>query len=295
MLARIFAGGPWFLVHLGLILAVITLVTSTERKFHEHTRYRWFVLQGVVNWVGFEMIRSFIPVLGTMGFVANTQAGQAWLIQPVSIFSIYGLGLIILLTNFALAQVGLALIDRRWPVEDAVPVDVRSTRRWAAGVGIGLAAWIGLSLTILGSAPQNAPTVRVAALQPGFPEPAHIDPGTPQDLRVQTLLALGREAAGQGAKVLFTPELGMAIDPQREYTSDFKALTAETGAYAFYLRIGHASGLSQRSGAPDASGPIPASLRQDSPRTRRAQSHLLRRLSCLRYAVGPPRDRDLHG
>jgi apolipoprotein N-acyltransferase len=179
------------------------------------------------------MIRSFIPVLGTMGFVANTQASQAWLIQPVSIFSIYGLGLIILLTNFALAQVGLALIDRRWAVDDAVPVDVRSTRRWAAGVGIGLAAWIGLSLIILGSAPQNSPTVRVAALQPGFPEPAHVDPSTPQELRVQTLLALGREAAGQGAKVLFTPELGMAIDPQREYTSDFKALTADTGAYAF--------------------------------------------------------------
>ena len=49
MLARVFAGGPWFLVHLGLILALITLVTSTERKFHERTRYRWFVLQGVVN------------------------------------------------------------------------------------------------------------------------------------------------------------------------------------------------------------------------------------------------------
>ncbi len=233
MLARIFAGGPWYLVHLGLIIAVISLFLDTERRFHEHTRYRWFVLQGVVNWIGFEVIRSFIPFFGTMGFVANTQASQAWLIQPVSVFSIYGLGLIIMLVNFALAQVGLALFDRKWPLDDAVPVDLRSARRWVAGVGIGLAAWIGLSLIILGSAPQNAPTVRVAALQPGFPAPAHIDSSTPQELRVQTLLALGRDAAGQGAKVLFTPELGMAIDPQTEYTSDFKALTAETGAYAF--------------------------------------------------------------
>jgi apolipoprotein N-acyltransferase len=233
LLARIFAGGPWFLVHLGLFIAGIFLLISTERTFHERTHYRWFVLQGAVYWVGIEMIRSFIPFLGTMGFVANTQAGQAWLIQPVSIFGIYGLGLMIMLTNFALAQAGLAWFDQKWPLDDAVPVDPRSARRWLAGVGIGLAAWIGLSLIILGSAPQDAPTLRVAALQPGFPEPAHVDQSTPQELRVQTLLAEGREAAGQGAKVLFTPELGMAIDPQVEYTQEFKALTTETGTYAF--------------------------------------------------------------
>ncbi len=233
MLARIFAGGPWYLVNMGLIIGVIALLLSTGRPFHERTRYRWFVLEGAVTWVGIEMIRSFIPGLGTAGFVAYTQASQTWLIQPVSIFSVYGLGLIILLANYALAQAGLMLFDRKWPAADAVPVDPRSTRRWLAGIGLGVAAWIGLSLIILSTAPQNAPTIRVAALQPGFPEPAHIDKSTPQELRVQTLLALGREAAGQGAQVLFTPELGMAIDPQTEYTSDFKALTAETGAYAF--------------------------------------------------------------
>ena len=233
LLARVFAGGPWYLVHMGLIIGVISLLIHTERTFHERTRYRWFVLEGAGTWVGFEMIRSFIPGLGSTGFVAYTQASQAWLIQPVSIFSIYGLSLIITLANFALAQAGLMLFDRKWSTDDAVPVDPRSSKRWVAGVGMGLAAWIGLSLIILGSAPQNAPTVRVAALQPGFPEPAHIDTSTPQELRVQTLLALGREAASQGAKVLFTPELGMAIDPQVQYTQEFKTLTAETGAYAF--------------------------------------------------------------
>ncbi|GEM_PF-3505826 len=40
------------------------------------------------------MIRGFIPILGTWGFVANTLYSQPWLIQPVSIFSIFGLGLL---------------------------------------------------------------------------------------------------------------------------------------------------------------------------------------------------------
>jgi len=40
--------------------------------------------------VGFEMVRAtFIPLVGTSAFVGYTQATQAWVIQPVSIFSVY--------------------------------------------------------------------------------------------------------------------------------------------------------------------------------------------------------------
>ena len=234
MLARVFAGGPWFIVHLGLFIAVISFFLNTERKHHHLTGMRWFVLYGVLSWVAFEAIRNFIPFMGTMGFVANTQASQAWLIQPVSIFSIYGLGCMIILVNFTLAQALIAVVDRRWLPEDAVTVDPVRNRRWLIGTGIALAVWIGLSLIILNTAPKDAPTIRVAALQPGFPEPAHVDPDTPQELRVRTLLEQGYEAADQGAQVLFTPELGMAVDPQVNYTQEFKNLAVETGTYAFW-------------------------------------------------------------
>jgi apolipoprotein N-acyltransferase len=180
------------------------------------------------------MIRTFIPMMGTMGFVAYTQASQTWLIQPASIFGVYGLGLLMMLVNYALAQSLFVALDRRWLPTDAIAVDARRSRRWLTGVGVGLAAWIGLSLIILGAAPQDAPTVRVGLLQPGFPAPAHIDTQTPQELRVQTLLEQGREAAQQGAEVLFTPELGMAVDPQVEYSDEFKALATESGTYAFW-------------------------------------------------------------
>ena len=105
-------GAPIWLLHMGLLVAILTFFTSGERKFHRQTNFRWFVLQGLAAWVGFEMIRYFIPFLGTMGFIANPLAGQAWLIQPVSIFSIYGLNLLVVLVNLTLAQSVMAWIDR---------------------------------------------------------------------------------------------------------------------------------------------------------------------------------------
>ena len=46
-LYRIFGipDAPFFFKHMGLLIAVFTFFTSTERKFHELTRYRWFILQ----------------------------------------------------------------------------------------------------------------------------------------------------------------------------------------------------------------------------------------------------------
>lgn len=46
----------------------------------------------------------FIPLIATSAFIGYTQATQAWLIQPVSIFSVYGLNLVILFFNYTLAQ-----------------------------------------------------------------------------------------------------------------------------------------------------------------------------------------------
>ena len=71
-------------------------------------------MQGVVGWVGFEMIRAtFIPLVATSAFIGYTQATQAWVIQPVSIFSVYGMNIVIMLVNYALAQGLIAWFDRK--------------------------------------------------------------------------------------------------------------------------------------------------------------------------------------
>jgi len=237
-LARIFGDeAGFFFKYLGVWIAIITFFLHKERKFHELTQYRWFILQGIISWVGFEMIRTFIPLLATNAFVGYTQAKQAWLIQPVSIFSIYGLNLVIMLVNFSLAYWVIAWFDHRWPMKDIVIFNHYSAKRWL-GITVGIVLfWIGLSFFILFSAPEDTPTIRVAALQSNFPQAAHVDSETPPEQRFQVLTEQIHEAAEQGAEVIFTPEMGLAFDPQVEHTEELKDLAAETGAYLFITYV----------------------------------------------------------
>ena len=240
-LYRIFGipDAPFYLKHMGLLVAGITFLTSSERKFHELTQYRWFILQGLAAWVGFEMIRSFIPFLGTMGFSANPLAGQAWLIQPVSIFSIYGLSLLVSLVNFALALVLLHWIDRKWVIDGVVPVDGRATRRWAWGTVSTLGVWVVLSLIIYGQVPGETQTIRVAALQMDLEEPGHQVDDVVQEERMQLLTLQMHEAASQGAEVIFVPEMAFGFNPQKKYSAELRAVTAETDAYLFFTYAYH--------------------------------------------------------
>jgi apolipoprotein N-acyltransferase len=234
-MARLFGTGfgPIF-TFLGVLIAILAYFTNRERKFIERTRYRWFILQGVISWVGFEMIRAtVIPLVATSAFIGYTQATQAWVTQPVSIFSVYGLNLVIMLVNFALAQGAMAWFDHRWQPEDVVPVNGRATRNWLIITGGILVVWIGISLVILGSAPKDAPTVRVAALQPNYAKPAFQDEAVTSQMRFDDFAGWARQAARQGARIIYTPEMAFNFDPQVEYTAEFRALSDETGAYIF--------------------------------------------------------------
>lgn len=230
---------PVLIQNMGLLVAIVIFFTSSERRFNELTGYRWFILQGLAAWVGFEMIRSFIPVLGTMGFAANPLAGQAWLIQPVSIFSIYGLNLLVVLVNFALAQVIMHWMDRKWKFEDVVAVDGRSTRRWAWGTLLAVAVWVGLSLVIYNQKPEGTQTVRVAALQMDLEEPGHVVDEAVQAERMELLTAQVHEAATQGAEVIYVPEMAFGFDPQEKYTAELRALTAETNTFLYFTYAYH--------------------------------------------------------
>lgn len=234
-LARLFGTefGPFF-TYLGVLVGIMAYLTYRERAFIERTRYRWLVLQGVVGWVGFEMVRAtFIPVIATSAFIGYSQATQAWLIQPVSIFSIYGLNIVIMLVNYALAQGAIAWYDRRQSLQVEPRLDVHFARNWFAAAGLILAVWIGISLVILNSAPEDAPTIRVAALRANYPLPAHRDKVNTSQVRFETFARQARQAAAQGAQVLFTSEMMFNFDPQLEFTEAFRTIAKETGAYIF--------------------------------------------------------------
>jgi apolipoprotein N-acyltransferase len=201
-----------------------------NRQFHESTKYRYFVLEGIFGWVGFEMIRSFIPLVRMHGFIGHMVHTQPWLIQPVSIFGIYGLNLIIILVNYALAQGAFALIDRRWQWHDVPEFSKRLVSRWLVGAGAALVVWVTISLIMLGGAPKDPETVRVAAVQSGIPVPAHWPPDQPQEERLQNLMEQTRVAAQQGAQLVVWPELGVGFDPQVEHTDELRGLAADTDA-----------------------------------------------------------------
>ncbi|MBN1402665.1 MAG: hypothetical protein JXA74_17625 [Anaerolineae bacterium] len=219
-----------------LLIPVIALVKDWlgargNRQFHELTRYRWFVLEGVFGWVGFEMIRSFIPLIRTYGFIGHTVHTQAWLIQPVSVFSIYGLDLLIMLVNYGIAQGILALLDRGRAWDGAPKVDALLSRRWLIGIGAALLVWVALSLIMLSGTPTNAPTVRVAGVSHDFHTAGHIDTEASQTVRLASLVEQTRLAAQEGAELVIWPELAIGFDPRVEHRDEIVSLVRETQAH----------------------------------------------------------------
>ncbi len=238
-LASMFGGSPAARVIQIVVLVIIMVQVFTlpgVRRFHEQTNYRWFMLQGVADWVGFEMIRSFIPPINTHAFIAQTMYTQPWMLQPISIFSIYGLGILLTLINFALAQGALTIFDGKWRLDEMPLLNRQTTLRWLAGAGVGLAVWVGISFVILSAAPKDAPTIRVAAIQHNYPQPGHQDTVESQALRLEALGQQARAASGQGAQLIVMPELGVGFDPQEEHSAELTGLAAETDAY---LLIGY--------------------------------------------------------
>jgi apolipoprotein N-acyltransferase len=235
-LARLFGTqfGPLF-TYLGVLVAILIYFVNRERGFIERTHYRWMVLQGVVGWVGFEMVRAtFIPVIATNAFIGYTQATQAWIIQPVSIFSIYGMNMVIMVANYSVAQAAISIYDsRRTEYASAVKVDPHLARNWAVAGGILVAAWIGTSLFLYHQAPRDPETVRVASLRANFDLPAHRDQVNTAEIRFDKFKEQAYQAASQGAQILFTSEMAFNFDPQEDYTEEFRAIAAGTDTYIF--------------------------------------------------------------
>lgn len=223
----------FFFTYLGVWIAVLNLLIAKDRHFQEITGYRWLVPFGVFSFVGFEMVRAtFIPLVATSAFIGYTQAKQAWLIQPVSVFSVYALDLLIMLVNYSVALAAIAWFDKRWKSTEIAPVGGRMARQWLGIAGVALVAWIGLSVIMFDRA-ADQPKVRVAALRPNFPLPAFQDEVNTSQIRFDTFAAQAREAAAQGAKILYTPEMMFNFDPQQEFTDEFRAVAKRTGAYVF--------------------------------------------------------------
>lgn len=229
----VFKGTGSFMAYLPAIVAVITLLADWGlRRFHEKSGHRWVVASGVSSWAGSELIRLFIPIAGTWAFIATPLYRQAWLIQPVSIFGIIGLGVLIHGINVAVALLLMGLVDRRWRLDEAVvAVPTAVWKRWIVVAAAALAAWIVLSLVLL--RPMDTPRVRVAAIQPAASPIINANLGN-EALVAQLqarMVEQTRQAAEEGAAVIVWPEAGLQWDPQADDKLDLTGLARQTGAW----------------------------------------------------------------
>jgi len=228
----------WYMRALPVLVGALAFLANLrERRFHARTGYRAFILLGAFGWVGVELARSFVPVLGTWGIVAYALYDQPWLLQPVSVLGVWGLGLLIMLINYTFAQLALALFDRMWRLDaDVAPLDLRRALRWAGITASVLLAWIAVSSLMLASSPPAASTLRVAALQPGVAaELPRRDERTFRRELLARLVSQTREAAGRGAKVIVWPEGAIDFDVRTptEGSAAIVSLAREAGAILF--------------------------------------------------------------
>ncbi|NLI69265.1 MAG: hypothetical protein GX364_00155 [Firmicutes bacterium] len=230
---------PAFLEYLPYIVGFIALlVGSRQRIFHSRTHYRWFVIEGAVTWVTFELARASLSPLGTSAFLANPLYEQYWLIQPVSIFSIYGMSFIIILVNLVLAQKIFALIDSRWePPEEREAVSNVGSQLWLYVVILLFLLWVGYSMALFEELPS---AVRVAVIQPGYyqhhPE---VDGETMEVTRegvefqedLEQLLDITREAVESGARLVVWNEGVLPFNPQHKGMEMFQDFAREMDAF----------------------------------------------------------------
>jgi apolipoprotein N-acyltransferase len=218
--------GVWFMRALPLFIGFFSaLITWRERRFHRRTAYRWFLLQGPALWVAIEFLRGVVPVIGTWGFAPYALYDQPWLIQPVSVMSIYGLSFLIIMVNYALGFVALKLFD---DADLNVSWSQVGSRTLLAALCLFL--WIGVSVLIdRTSSFADSQSVRVAAIHPAFK--------VQSDEGVQKLIDLTRDAASEGAELVVWNEGALPFNPQQSHTDALQSLTTEADVH---LVIGYA-------------------------------------------------------
>lgn len=229
----------WWVQGLPIIIGLITYITDKERRaFHEKTGYRWFVFEGAVVWIGLEYIR--VLIFGTWGFVSHPLYNQAWLLQPVAIFGIFGSGLLLMVINYSLALAAMRWFDRRYRW-DALPlVEAQTARRWLIGTAVATLIWVGVSLVQYAAIPADAETVRVAAVQPGTDIAQILGPEASEAARQaewNILFEQTRQAAAAGAQLVVWPEGAYLGEPQVEQAAALRELVSETGVYLVFAYV----------------------------------------------------------
>jgi apolipoprotein N-acyltransferase len=221
------ARAAWYMKLLPLLIAAIVFVAAQRgRTRRDRAGYASLPLAAAITWVAFELARA--PALGTWGFLGLALYRQPWLLQPVREVGTFGLDLLIVLVNYAVALAVLAALDRLGAFAAPVRVAPRLAGRWCAGVALALGLWIGVGLLARGG---HDPIVRVAVLQPGVRRGEGAGTRAERErAMLDRLMAQTRAAAARGARLVVWPETALGADPAIAYTRELGDLARATDA-----------------------------------------------------------------
>ncbi|MGD1011176.1 MAG: nitrilase-related carbon-nitrogen hydrolase [Acidimicrobiales bacterium] len=227
-----------------LLLTVVAAVIVApfavlDRRISERTNFRWFVLQMPVVWIGLDSLRQIFPITGTMLNLSYSLTHEPKLIEPVSVFGLYGLELMIVAINYALGLVVLHFVTYQ-KATDLVP-SRRVVVSLVAVVLVFTVAWGIAGSTLYNSVQSSSgPTVRVAIVQPGSAYAADVDntagflPAAQEAKFEAQLSAMTIQAADHGAQLVVWPEEYLQFNPASAPASDaawLQGLLKQTHVY----------------------------------------------------------------
>jgi apolipoprotein N-acyltransferase len=135
-----------------------------DRPIQEATGYVRFVIGFPLLWAAAEFLRGLAPGIGTQGYLAYALYREPWLLQPVSVFGVSMLNLLILVVNWTIGLGVLVALQRRLSSEPRL-ISSRVMTVSALGTAAAVLLWVVASLLMFQPDP---PTVKVAAIQSGL-------------------------------------------------------------------------------------------------------------------------------
>ncbi len=213
--------GIWPVIGAAIVIGLLGwLIGAFDKRFAERTRYRWFIVQFALIWVGIDVLLDGNLLSGSMSWIAYRLWMLPSLVQPISVVGTPALSFLLVMINGWIALLTIKLIDG-WPPDLCPQAIPRKVVSWSSiVVGIVLVVWITSSLVIFWSVHRDqGPKVTVAAVQPGseYAPPlvrgwGSYEPMPPAENEVRRdalerqLTSMTEHAAARGAEFVVWPE-----------------------------------------------------------------------------------------
>jgi apolipoprotein N-acyltransferase len=240
---------PYFFLAPIVVAIIFAPLAVMDRALSERSSFKLFVLQMPVMWTGLDALRQNLSLSGTTGDIVYSLTREARLIEPVSVFGIFGLELLILAINYGLALLVLHAVS--WDKLGGL-VPLRKVVAWSVSVVVVAAVAWGVSGAALYNSVQasSGTTIRVAAVQPGSAyanDNADTLPTAVQEAGFEAQLSLMTERAARlGAKLVVWPEEYLPFNPATGPAADRAWLTGLVEKTHVYVVTGFVGPLSSQ-------------------------------------------------